>query len=302
MAEKILLQSEGEQLESVLNELQKEQTIKDIAGWQTGFPTLSSALDGIRTGLYLLIGPPACGKTSLAKQLLDQIAKENTLPGVFFSFGESNKELRIRTLARLSGIENREIRRGSAYLLHWYGVPKAQYADIEHLPPSWDRLKKTAKEAKAWLDLIYLIECGRDTDLRRIEDRIREVESIKDTDRVMVVIDDCQRLGSSEQRLTDRIRTVADELQRTAVTRELPILAVWPDLREDRSLPQTWSDNAPSADVILVMEVDLEQSRKLTEPNQAIILDIVKNRGGERGRLAFEFNPAFSRFLEATPR
>lgn len=86
------------------------------------------------------------------------------------------------------------------------------------------------------------------------------------------------------------------------MTRELPILAVWPDLREDRSLPQTWSDNAPSADVILVMEVDLEQSRKLTEPNQAIILDIVKNRGGERGRLAFEFNPAFSRFLEATPR
>jgi replicative DNA helicase len=47
------------------------------------------------------------------------------------------------------------------------------------------------------------------------------------------------------------------------------------------------------------MEVDLEQSRKLTEPNQAIILDIVKNRGGERGRLAFEFNPAFSRFVEA---
>lgn len=299
MAEKISLQSEGEQLESFLAELQKEQAIKEIAGWQTGFPNLSSALDGIRAGLYLLIGPPTCGKTSFAKQLLDQIAKENVFPGLFFSFAESDKELRIRTLARLSGIENREIRRGSAYLLHWYGVPKAQYTEIEHLPPSWDRLKKSAEEAKAWLDLIYLIECGRDTDLRRIEDRIREVENIKDADSVMVVIDDCQRLGSSEQRLTDRIQTVADELQRTAVNFQLPILAVWPDLREDRSLPQTWNDRASSADVILVMEVDLERTKKLTEPNQAITLHIVKNRGGERGRLAFEFYPAFSRFVEA---
>jgi replicative DNA helicase len=221
---------------------------------------------------------------------------------VFFSFGESDKELRIKTLARLSGIENREIRRGSAYLLHWYGVPKAQYTDIESLPPSWDRLKKSAEEAKAWLDLIYLIECGRDTDLRRIEDRIRELESMKGTDQVMVVIDDCQRLGSSEQRLADRIQTVADELQRTALSLAIPILAVWPDLRDDRdSLPQIWSDKALSADVILVMEIDLERTKKLTESNQALTLHIIKNRGGEKGKLAFEFVPAFSKFTEVAP-
>ena len=45
-------------------------------------------------------------------------------PGIFFSFAETKKELRIKTLARLSGLDNREIRRGSAYLLHWYGVPQ----------------------------------------------------------------------------------------------------------------------------------------------------------------------------------
>ena len=205
MAENIPLQSEGEQLESFLDELQKEQQIKEIAGWETGFSHLSRALDGILPGLYLLIGPPACGKTSFATQLLDQVAEHNTVPGVFFSFAERKKELRIKTLARLSGIENKEIRRGSAYLLHWYGVPKAQHTELERLPPSWDKLKKSAEEAKTWLDLIYLIECGRDIDLRRIEDQIRVVESIKGTDRVMVVIDDCQRLGNIEQKLTDRV-------------------------------------------------------------------------------------------------
>jgi replicative DNA helicase len=302
MAEKIQFQSEGEQLESFLDELQREQQIKEIAGWETGFSHLSRALDGILPGLYLLIGPPACGKTSFAIQLLGQVAKHNTVPGVFFSFAERKKELRIKTLARLSGIENKEIRRGSAYLLHWYGVPKAQHTELERLPPSWDKLKKSAEEAKTWLDLIYLIECGRDIDLRRIEDQIREVESIKGTDRVMVVIDDCQRLGSIEQKLTDRVALVVDELQRAAVSLQIPILAVCPDLREDRSsLPQMWSDRAPSADVILVMEIDLERTKKLIEPNRALTLHIIKNRGGEKGTLAFEFVPAFSKFTEVAP-
>jgi replicative DNA helicase len=302
MAEKIQFQSEGEQLESFLDELQREQQIKEIAGWETGFSHLSRALDGILPGLYLLIGPPACGKTSFAIQLLDQVAKHNTVPGVFFSFAERKKELRIKTLARLSGIENKEIRRGSAYLLHWYGVPKAQHTALERLPPSWDKLKKSAEEARTWLDLIYLIECGRDIDLRRIEDQIREVESIKGTDRVMVVIDDCQRLGNIEQKLTDRVALVVDELQRAAVSLQIPILAVCPDLREDRSsLPQMWSDKAPSADVILVMEIDLERTKKLVEPNQALTLHIIKNRGGEKGKLAFEFVPAFSKLTEVAP-
>jgi replicative DNA helicase len=302
MIEKIPLQSEGEQLESFLVELQKEQQIKEVAGWETGFFHLSRALDGILPGLYLLIGPPASGKTSFAKQLLDQVARHNAIPGVFFSFADSEKELRIRTLARLSGMENKEIRRGSAYLLHWYGMPKAHYTDLEHLPPSWDKLKRSAEEAKTWLDLIYLIKCDQDTDLRRIEDQIREVGKIKRTDRVMVVIDDCQRMGDSQRTLTDRVAIVVDDLQRAAVSLEIPILAVCPDLQEDRStLPQIWSDRAPSADVILVMEPDLQRTKKLTEPNQALALHIVKNRGGERGSLAFEFYPAFSRFIEAAP-
>jgi replicative DNA helicase len=302
MAETQRLRSEGEELPGFLDELQKEHAIKEISGWDTGFANLNRALDGILPGLYLLIGPPACGKTSFAKQLFDQVVMQNSVPGVFFSFAERKKELRIKTLARLSGIENKEIRRGSAYLLHWYGVPKAQHTEIERLPPSWDKLKKSAEEAKTWMDLIYLIECGRDIDLRRIEDQIREVERLKDTDRVMVVIDDCQRLGNIEQKLTDRVAPVVDELQRAAMTLRIPILAVCPDLRGDRStLPQMWSDRAPSADVILVMEIDLERTKKLIEPNQVLTLHIIKNRGGEKGKLAFEFVPAFSKFTELAP-
>ncbi len=301
MTEKISLQSEGEQLDSFLDELQREQQIREIAGWETGFPNLSRALDGIRPGLHLLIGPPGCGKTSFAKQLLDQVVMHNSIPGIFFSFAESKKELRIKTLARLSGLENREIRRGSAYLLHWYGVPKLHQSDAEHIPPSWEKLKQSAEKARVWLDLIYMVECGRDTGLQQLENQIRDIRTLRSTDRGMIVIDDCQRLGNSELKLTDRLAIVVDELQRTAVSLEIPILAVYPEWGEDRCLPQIWSERAPSADVILVVKIDLERTKKLTDPNQSLMLHIVKNRGGECGNLAFEFYPACSRLVEAAP-
>jgi replicative DNA helicase len=299
MTEKISLQSEGEQLESFLDELQREQQIREISGWETGFPNLSRALDGIRPGLYLLVGPPGCGKTSFAKQLLDQVVMHNSIPGIFFSFSEKKKELRLKTLARLSGLENREIRRGSAYLLHWYGVPKAHQSDADHLPPSWEKLKQSVEKARPWLDLIYLVECGCDTGLQQLENQIRGIRTLKSTDHSMIVIDDCQRLGNSELNLADRVTTVVDELQRTAVSLEVPILAVYPDLGKHRSLPQIWSDKAPSADVILVVEMDLERTKKLTDPSQSLTFHIVKNRGGERGKLAFDLFPAFAKFSEA---
>ncbi len=299
MTEKISLQSEGEQLDSFLDDLQREQQIREIAGWETGFPNLSRALDGIRPGLYLLVGPPGCGKTSFAKQLLDQVVMHNSIPGIFFSFSEKKKELRLKTLARLSGLENREIRRGSAYLLHWYGVPKVHQSDAEHLPPSWEKLKQSAEKARVWLDLIYMVECGHDTGLQQLENQVRDLQTLRSTDHCMIVIDDCQRLGNSELKLTDRVATVVDELQRTAVSLEVPIVAVHPDLGEDRSLPQIWSDKAPSADVILVVEMDLERTKKLTDPNQSLTFHVVKNRGGEKGKLAFDFFPAFARFAEA---
>jgi replicative DNA helicase len=299
MAMKSPIQSEGAQLESFLDELESERAVKEISGWETGFANLTRALDGILPGLYLLIGPPASGKTSLAKQLLDQVVLHNGIPAVLFSFSETAKELRIKTLARLSGLESREIRRGSAYLLHWYGVPKAHYGAAEQLPPSWEKLKQTTREAKSWLDLTYLVDCEANTSLREIEKWIGEIRAAQNTEKIFVVIDDCQRLGRLDQPLAVRVPFVAEQLQETAVKLRTPVFAVWPNLGDTaESHPHIWADKVASPDVILVLENDRERTKKLTEPNQALTLHIVKNRGGETGKLAFDFFPAFSKFAE----
>ncbi len=301
MPDKQPLQSEGEQLDEILAELQQQHQVKEISGWETGFANLSRALDGILPGLYLLIGPPACGKTALAKQMLDKVAMHNRAPGIFFTFAESKEELRVRTLARLSGLENRAIRRGSAFLLHWYGVPKAHHKESDQIPPSWEKLKRTAEEAKEWLELTYLVECGRESDLEQIEERIKNLRTLRATEQVLAVVDDCQRLGNQELPACDRLALITERLQGVAVSLKIPILAVCPDLGEQPgTAPQAWAEKVPDADVILVLEKDRERTKKLTEPNEAITLHIVKNRGGERGKLALDFYPALAKFVEAS--
>ena len=299
MAERTLPQSEGAELEALLDEFQREHAVKEISGWETGFPNLSRALDGILPGLYWLIGPPAYGKTSLAKQLLDQVAMHNGVSGIFFTFAEHKKELGIKTLARLSQIESREIRRGSAYLLHWYGVPKAHTADAERLAPSWEKIRELAQEAKPWLDLVYIVECSRGTNLAQIEAHIRAVQTISPTNQVFGVIDDCQRLGPMDQSLNGRLPILAERLHETAVNLNIPILATWPDLAEDRgNLPQIWSERVPSANAILVLSIDLERCKKVGESYQAVTLHILTNSAGEKGKLAYDFLPAFAKFVE----
>jgi replicative DNA helicase len=300
MANKQHLRSEGEQLEELLDELQRDHAVKEIAGWESGFTNLNRALDGIRPGLHLLIGPPGVGKTSFARQLLDQIVMQNNAAGVFFSFTESKNELRIKTLARLSNMDSREIRRGSAYLLHWYGVPRLRGTDAGELSPSWEKLKLAAEQARSWLDSIYLVECSANTAVAPIAAQIDEIKSFKSRERLMVVIDDCQRLGEMTQSIDDRLPIVIEQLQILAMNFELPVLVNWPDLGgEANAAPSAWAERVASADVIMVMEKDLVRSKQFTEPNHAITLHIVKNRGGERGRLGFDFYPAFSTFTEA---
>ncbi|TAK06189.1 hypothetical protein EPO44_05700 [bacterium] len=300
MAEKPPLLSEGEELASLIMELESAAEVREIAGLESGFSSLSRSLNGILPGLYLLIGSPTCGKSALAKQLCDQVALHNSIPAIFFSFAESKRELRIRTLARLSGLESREIRRGSSFLLHWYGAPKRRGTDPERMSPSWEKLTRAAEEAKSWLDLLYLLEGNEKTNLREIEEQVRMIKEIKKSEQVMVVIDDSQRLGSSDRPFDQRLPLVTEMLQGLAVNLQVPILATWPDLKREGSgsEPQAWAERIAGAQAVLVMEEDVDRTKKLTEPNRAMNLHIVKNRGGEKGTLAFDFMPAFSKFAE----
>jgi len=301
MEQKTPLHSDGEELDSFLEELAARDEVTEFAGLDSGFTNLNSTLNGILPGLYLLIGSPSCGKTAFAKQLCDQVVMYNSVPGIYFTFSENKNDLRIRTLARLSGLENREIRRGSSFVRHWYGVPKG--ADDDELPPSWEKLLAEAEEARGWLNLLYTIECPEKTNLKEIEADILRIKEIKESDQVMVIIDDSQRLGPRDLPIDARLPLIVEQLQELAMTKQVPMIATWPDFgREGSSKPSAhqWGERVASADVVLVMENDMERTQTLTEPCRAITLHIVKNRRGEKAALSFDFHPSFSSFDEVT--
>jgi replicative DNA helicase len=299
MAEKIV--SEGEALDGFLDELEQERQIREISGWDSGFANLNGALDGILPGLYLLIGAPGCGKTSFAKQLLDQLALRNDIIGLFFSFSDSKKELRIKTLARLSGIDSREIRRGSTYLLHWYGAPRLTGQEAQQFSPSWEKVKRCAEDARAWLDSIFLSECDQQTTTQEVEAQAREILRTTNKQNFVIVIDDCQRLIPGEPSLRMRLSSLTEPLAAWARNMNAALLAVWPDLGENgRTAPQAWAEKALGADIVMVLAEDPERTDKLPDSARPMNLHLVKNSAGERGKIAFEFQPAFAKFTEVS--
>ncbi len=296
MAKNDDLRSEGEELEPFLAELERNRNVEHVSGWRSGFANLDRALDGILPGVYLCIGRPGTGKTSFARQLLDQIVELNSVPGVFFTFSETANELRLKTLSRLSGIETRELRRGSTYLLHWYGVPK-RAANAEELPPSWEKVRSAADIARPWLNLTYLLECGRQTNIQVMEQKVRAIAERHGRPGAMIVIDDSQRLAVTGTSPDGALSHLADELHALARTVNAAVFAIWSDITGAAVPADAWADRAPGAAVVIVFESD--RDRRPRDPNdQSIVLNIVKNRGGEKGKLGFAFSPALNRFQE----
>ena len=101
------LKSEAAELDALLAELESAREVKAIAGWLSEFKALDAALNGLSTGLYLVVGASGAGKTAFLKQLCDQSARANPVAAAFFTFNERKMDLRVRTLARLSGVETR---------------------------------------------------------------------------------------------------------------------------------------------------------------------------------------------------
>ncbi|MGH7833048.1 MAG: DnaB-like helicase C-terminal domain-containing protein [Candidatus Binatia bacterium] len=296
------LASEADEIDGFLAELEGEEKIKEIAGLKSGFPGLDGLLNGILPGCHFLVGPPSCGKTSFAKQLCDQVAERNSAPVLFFTFAEGKQDLRIKTLARLSGLESREILRGRSFILHSYGVPKSHWTEADMLPPSWQKLRAAAEEAKTWLSYVYLFECGEQFNIGEIRTRIVEFVERSTAKETFVVIDDSQRLGPHNWAIEDRLPLVAEGLQSMAVETKLPLLAVWPDFSDGRdSQPHLWGEKIHAAQSVLVLRNDSARDETATEPWSPVSFYVVKNRGGEKGKIRFEFQPAVSAFKESLP-
>ena len=92
---------ESELIDDFIKELAKRRL-----GLATCYASLDSLTDGLHPGVTVIAAPPGAGKTTFCKQLADQVAEYEQSPVLFFSFEQSAAELRIKSLARMSGCRN----------------------------------------------------------------------------------------------------------------------------------------------------------------------------------------------------
>jgi len=86
-------------------------------GLKTSFDKLDRIIRGLTPGLFVIAAPPSAGKTTYVLQLADQIAQLNNVPVLYFTYEQSQYDLWIKSVARLSKIigspvQNESIKQG----------------------------------------------------------------------------------------------------------------------------------------------------------------------------------------------
>lgn len=258
-----------------------------ITGLRTGFKYLDDLLNGLQTSLYVLGGAPSVGKTSFCKQLADQVVVENQVPVVLITYEQSKFELILKSLSRMSRIDNLRLQKGN-------------------IRETEDLLDAESRYYEECAPYIVTIEGDAMTYLDKIKTYALRAMRDKEADKCLIVIDYLQVMPSKEEFKDKRTRVdhVLSELRRLARELSCPIWLVSSFSRKayEHGKGQPFLDAFKesgnieyTADVAILMEAEGMGHRGL---NPTVKFRVIKNRNGVLGKVIFEFKPEFSEFSE----
>ena len=291
--------SEGEDWPAYMTALEAAQDpAHDFLGLDTGFSHLNNVANGLMAGLFVLGAAPSTGKTTFAKQLADQVVDLNPDAAcLFVSLEQSREELRVKTLSRLSGVENRDILRGR----------------LDRALTGWKAVKEAALGYHgAVAGRFFILEGDKTTTPDRIRLAALQVKRATQAARLLVVVDYLQIVPTEEQYRDprNRVDAVVSDLRRLARDLDAAVVAVSSVGRLYYANP-TLAAFKESGGVEYGADLGAVMTRKADDPKgqstfkgitgrqwKRVSLDIVKNRNGERSRIDFDFFPQVSTFVE----
>lgn len=303
-----LLNSQKTALPLYLQDLRDNQATEDFVGLDTGFAHLNRIANGLSEGVFVLGAQPSAGKTTLARQVADNVAELNpTAASLFVSFEQSEGELIAKTLSRLSGQNNRNIiRRRLAENTKGFRAVEDAVADYSR-----------------FADRVFVIEGDETTTAGAIELAVQQIKQRTGVDKVFVVVDYLQ-IVATEERFPDP-RTKADFLvstfRRIARRTHSPIMLISALGRtaynSKDGLLSAFKESggieygADLAGVLVRNSKKGEDGKEITDsgyykdeerftemPFDVIELHIVKNRNGELGTPKYYFYKQISAFKE----
>ena len=253
-----------------------------IQGVKTGISRLDEITGGLQPGLTILSGGPGIGKTTLALQIGADAASEG-VPVLYVTFENSPRQLALKGMGRVGGINPRAVRRGT--------VP----------------LKETRAAAEAWREKarrLSFIEGRSDLSPGQIRGKARRWMNRFGADRCLVVVDYLQLYAkasddlSNSEGLRERVEQMGQRLRELSMQLRSPVVAISSQSRSagysgggsaDLDTLKESGDLEYGADVVAILtEPD---TRQATDPAAPVDLTVAKNRNGETGRVELVFRP-----------
>jgi hypothetical protein len=189
---RLTLSSEGDEWADYLEDLASKQG----KTFETGFVGLDGG--GLTTGLLVLADEEQARRCGFLKQLTDQVALRSQVPCLFLSFDTSKTILRIRTLARLSGVPAKDIEKGR----------------LKKDSPEWENVEGKGRQAAGWLKRVFVVEAGPDTGLPAVRETARELVRSAEESTGLIVVDNLEKLsqGDSTRDLLRQLKALSDSL------------------------------------------------------------------------------------------
>jgi len=272
---------------------------RDWAGLGSGFTHLNEVLNGLTEGLFVLAGAPSTGKTTLAWQIANHVAQAEKVHVLFYSFEQSQEELRIKSFARLAQKNSREIWKGRLNDADWERVENADAAYRDG--PG---------------HFLTIIQAGENDTVETIRTVASMAKLQSENKPVLLIVDYLQIIPPAPGRRFEGIRERVDwnlsELRRLARDLKSPVLVV-SSLNREGYKSKSKGNQRPTlasmkesggieygADAVLCLWRDQGTSDELTaqfkRPMIRIELLVLKNRNGELARVKLNFTPEWAEF------
>ena len=276
----------GTILLSVYEQLvERAHSDSDIPGLSTGLRDLDDKIKGLnKSDLLLIAARPGMGKTSMALNIAQAVAKKSGKAVVIFSLEMSKTQLASRMLSNESFIDSQLLLTGKLSEEEWGKLGTAAFA-----------LSKTD----------IRVDDNPSITVTEMHAKCRRVDNLG-----LVIVDYLQLMTSATGKVTENRVTAVGEISRSLkiMAKELnvPVICLsqlsranesrsdkrpmLSDLRESGAIEQ-------DADEVLFLYRDDYYNKESEEPNVAECI-VAKNRHGETGTVKLQWLPQFTTFSD----
>lgn len=280
-------ESSEEVVNRVLEDIKRLQTMKGVTGIQTGYTDLDRMTNGFQRGdLIILAARPAMGKSALALNFANQVAKRNEGAVAIFSLEMPSDSMMKRLMSAESQVFSNKLRDG-----------KMNNDEMSRLYEAGSRLS----ERKIFIDDTSSIKVSQ------IFSKCRKLKSEYDSIS-LVVIDYLQLItGTRSDSRQQEVSDISRNLKILAKEMSCPVIALsqlsrevekrtdhkpqLSDLRESGSIEQ-------DADIVMFLyrKNYYDSDKESTEQTEVVDLTLAKHRNGGIGDIQLAFEKNISRF------